>query len=173
MELTTDLLLRAYSVGLFPMAASRHGSKLHWLDPERRGIMPLDRFHLPKRLARTVLSDRFEVDVDRDFAATIAGCATPMEGRDDTWINPRIEHLFTELHHLGHAHSVECRLDGALVGLDHFGAQAFQRHHVCIHLPLALGHGFDQADALVAHQRDVANAALNAALEFGRVVHAE
>ena len=69
-ELTTDLLLRAYSVGLFPMAASRQGSKLHWLDPERRGIMPLDRFHLPKRLARTVLSDRFEVSVDRDFAAT-------------------------------------------------------------------------------------------------------
>jgi leucyl/phenylalanyl-tRNA---protein transferase len=78
--------------------------------------MPLDRFHLPKRLARTVLSDRFEVSVDRDFAATIAGCATPMEGRDDTWINPQIERLFTELHHLGHAHSVECRIDGALVG---------------------------------------------------------
>jgi leucyl/phenylalanyl-tRNA---protein transferase len=115
-ELTTDLLLRAYSVGLFPMAASRQGSKLHWLDPERRGIMPLDRFHLPKRLARTVLSSRFEVDVDRDFAATIAACATPMEGRDDTWINPQIERLFTELHDLGHAHSVECRLDRTLVG---------------------------------------------------------
>jgi leucyl/phenylalanyl-tRNA--protein transferase len=78
--------------------------------------MPLDRFHLPKRLARTVLSDRFEVSIDRDFAATIAGCATPMEGRDDTWINSQIEHLFTELHHLGHAHSVECRLEGTLVG---------------------------------------------------------
>jgi leucyl/phenylalanyl-tRNA--protein transferase len=116
LELTTDLLLRAYGAGLFPMAASRQGSKLHWLDPERRGIMPLDRFHLPKRLARTVLSDRFEVAVDRDFAATIAGCATPMEGRDDTWINPQIERLFTELFHLGHAHSVECRLDGTLVG---------------------------------------------------------
>ena len=116
MELTTDLLLRAYGVGLFPMAASRQGSKLHWLDPERRGILPLDRFHLPKRLARTALSGRFEVAVDRDFAGTIAGCATPMEGRDDTWINPQIEHLFTELHQLGFAHSVECRLDGALVG---------------------------------------------------------
>ena len=116
MELTTDLLLKAYGIGLFPMAASRQGSKLHWLDPERRGIMPLDRFHLPKRLARTVLSDRFAVTVDQDFAATIAACATPMEGRDDTWINPQIERLFTELHHLGHAHSVECRLDGELVG---------------------------------------------------------
>jgi leucyl/phenylalanyl-tRNA---protein transferase len=116
MELTTDLLLRAYSIGLFPMAASRQGSKLHWLDPERRGIMPLDRFHLPRRLARTVLSGRFEVAADRDFAATIAACAAPMEGRDDTWINPQIELLFTQLHHLGHAHSIECRLDGTLVG---------------------------------------------------------
>jgi leucyl/phenylalanyl-tRNA--protein transferase len=115
-ELTADLLLRAYSAGLFPMAASRLGHKLHWLDPERRGIMPLDRFHLPKRLARTVLSEPFEISVDRDFAATIAACATPMEGRDDTWINPQIERLFTELHHLGHAHSVECRLNGTLAG---------------------------------------------------------
>jgi leucyl/phenylalanyl-tRNA---protein transferase len=115
-ELTTDLLLRAYSIGLFPMAASRLGARLHWLDPERRGIIPLDRFHLPKRLARTVLSGRFEVDVDRDFAATIAGCAAPMDGRDDTWINPQIERLYTELHELGYAHSVECRSDGTLVG---------------------------------------------------------
>lgn len=116
MELTAEMLLRAYSAGLFPMAESREGSKLHWLDPERRGILPLDRFHLPRRLARTVLSGRFEVSADRDFPATIAGCATPMEGRDDTWINAQIERLFTELHHMGHAHSVECRLDGALVG---------------------------------------------------------
>jgi leucyl/phenylalanyl-tRNA--protein transferase len=115
-ELTTDLLLRAYRAGLFPMAASRQGSKLHWLDPERRGIMPLDRFHLPKRLARTALSGPFEVTIDHDFPATIAACATPMEGRDDTWINPQIETLFTELHHLGYAHSVECRLHGALAG---------------------------------------------------------
>jgi leucyl/phenylalanyl-tRNA--protein transferase len=116
MELTTGLLLRAYGAGLFPMAETREGKKLHWLDPERRGILPLDRFHLPKRLARTVLSHRFEVSADRDFPGTIAGCAAPMEGRDDTWINPQIERLFTELHDLGHAHSVECRLDGALVG---------------------------------------------------------
>ena len=116
MELTADLLLRAYSMGMFPMAETRQGSKLHWLDPERRGVLPLDRFHLPKRLARTVLSNRFEVSADRDFPATITGCATPMEGRDDTWINSEIERLFTELHRLGYAHSVECRLDGALVG---------------------------------------------------------
>ena len=115
-ELTADMMLRAYSIGLFPMAESREGDKLHWLDPERRGILPLDRFHLPKRLARTVLSDRFEVSVDRDFPATIAGCATLMDGRDDTWINPQIEILFTELHHMGFAHSVECWIDGALAG---------------------------------------------------------
>ena len=110
------MMLRAYSIGLFPMAESREGDKLHWLDPERRGILPLDRFHLPKRLARTVLSDRFEVSVDRDFPATIAGSATLMDGRDDTWINPQIEILFTELHHMGFAHSVECWIDGALAG---------------------------------------------------------
>jgi leucyl/phenylalanyl-tRNA--protein transferase len=115
-DVTPELLLRAYGAGVFPMAESREGKKLHWLDPERRGILPLDRFHLSKRLARTVLSNRFEVAADRDFAATIAGCATPMEDRDDTWINPQIERLFTELHHLGHAHSIECRIDGALVG---------------------------------------------------------
>jgi len=116
MRITTDLLLRAYGAGLFPMAETRGGTTLHWLDPERRGVLPLDRFHLPKRLARTALSNRFEVSADTDFAATIAGCATPMDGRDDTWINPEIERLFTELHGLGHAHSVECRLDGALAG---------------------------------------------------------
>ncbi len=116
MDLTASMLLRAYSMGLFPMAESRDGTKLHWLDPERRGILPLDRFHLPKRLARLVRSNRFEVSADHDFPATIAGCATPMEGRDDTWINPQIERLFTELHYLGHAHSIECRINGFLAG---------------------------------------------------------
>jgi leucyl/phenylalanyl-tRNA--protein transferase len=78
--------------------------------------MPLDRFHVPRRLARTVLSDAFTVTVDRDFTGTIAGCAYPAPGRDDTWINPQIERLFGELHQLGHAHSVETRQDGHLVG---------------------------------------------------------
>lgn len=116
LEITPDLMLRAYRHGLFPMAETRHGERLFWLDPERRGVLPLDRFHLPRRLARTVLSDTFEVDADRDFHATIAGCAATVPGRDDTWINPQIEHLFTELFRLGHAHSVECRQGGALVG---------------------------------------------------------
>jgi leucyl/phenylalanyl-tRNA--protein transferase len=115
-EITTDLMLRAYRHGLFPMAETRRGDRLYWLDPEKRGILPLDGFHLPRRLARTVLSNAFTVTVDRDFAGTIAGCAEPMPGRDDTWINPQIERLFAELHRLGHAHSVESRQDDRLVG---------------------------------------------------------
>jgi leucyl/phenylalanyl-tRNA--protein transferase len=115
-EITADLMLRAYRHGLFPMAETRRGERLYWLDPERRGVLPLDRFHLPRRLGRTVLSDAFSVAVDRDFAATIAGCAQPARGRDDTWINPQIERLFGELHQLGHAHSVETRQHDHLVG---------------------------------------------------------
>jgi leucyl/phenylalanyl-tRNA--protein transferase len=109
-------MLRAYRHGLFPMAETRNGDRLYWLDPEKRGVLPLEGFHLPRRLARTVLSSAFEVTVDQDFAGTIAGCAERAPGRDDTWINVQIESLFSELHHLGHAHSVESRQDGHLVG---------------------------------------------------------
>jgi leucyl/phenylalanyl-tRNA--protein transferase len=115
-EITPELMLRAYRHGLFPMAETRHGDRLYWLDPERRGVLPLDRFHLPRRLLRTVLSGPYEVTADTDFAATIAGCAAAASGREDTWINPQIERLFGELHRLGHAHSVETRQDGRLVG---------------------------------------------------------
>ncbi len=115
-EITPELMLRAYRHGLFPMAETRRGDRLYWLDPERRGILPLDRFHLPRRLLRKVLSPRFVVSADQDFAATLAGCAAVAPGREDTWINPQIERLFGELHRLGYAHSVECRQDGRLVG---------------------------------------------------------
>ncbi len=115
-EITVEILLRAYRFGVFPMAETRSGNSLHWLDPKQRGILPLRGFHLSRRLMRTVLADRFEVSADRDFAATIAGCATPAPGRPDTWINPLIERLFTEMHERGHAHSIECRRDGELVG---------------------------------------------------------
>jgi leucyl/phenylalanyl-tRNA--protein transferase len=98
------------------MAETRSGSRLYWLDPERRGVLPLDGFHLSRRLRRTVLAGAFEVAVDLDFGGIIAGCAGPAPGREDTWINPDIERLFTQLHHLGHAHSVECRQGGVLVG---------------------------------------------------------
>jgi leucyl/phenylalanyl-tRNA--protein transferase len=115
-EITADLMLRAYRHGLFPMAETRRGERLYWLDPDRRGVLPLERFHLPRRLARTVLSGAFAVAVNQDFAATIVGCASAAPGREDTWINPQIERLFGELHHLGYAHSVESRQNGQLVG---------------------------------------------------------
>ena len=115
-EITSELMLRAYRHGLFPMAETRRGDRLYWLDPEQRGVLPLEDFHLPRRLLRTVLSDRFAVTADHDFAATIAGCAAAVPGREDTWINPQIEALFSELHGMGLAHSVECRLAGELVG---------------------------------------------------------
>ncbi len=116
LEITPDLMLRAYRHGLFPMAETRWGDRLYWLDPERRGVLPLNRFHVPRRLLRTVMSGTFDVDVDRDFAATIAGCAASASGREDTWINPQIEQLFGELHRMGFAHSVECRQENRLVG---------------------------------------------------------
>ncbi|MCU0986571.1 MAG: leucyl/phenylalanyl-tRNA--protein transferase [Acetobacteraceae bacterium] len=113
---TPDLVLRAYRAGLFPMAERRDADRLYWLDPDRRGIQPLEAFHLPRRLARTVLSDAFEVRCDTAFAAVLEGCAAPTEERPETWINPDIERLFGALHEMGHAHSVECWQDGRLVG---------------------------------------------------------
>jgi len=115
-EITPDLLLRAYRAGLFPMAESRAGKRLYWLDPELRGILPLDGFHLPRRLRRTVLSGAFTVTADADFPGVIAGCAAPAPGREDSWINPEIERLFTELHRMGYAHSVEVWREGELLG---------------------------------------------------------
>ena len=115
-EVTTDLVLRAYRHGLFPMAEGRAGEKLFWLDPIKRGVLPLEGFHLPRRLLRTVLSDDYTVSVDRNFAGVIAGCATPVPDRTDTWINPQIERLFTELFRRGYAHSVETWQGVTLVG---------------------------------------------------------
>lgn len=115
-EITPDLMIRAYRHGLFPMAESRSGNRLYWLDPEKRGILPLEGFHLPRRLLRTMQSSRFEVSSDKDFAGAIAGCAEAAPGREDTWINGQIERLFLELFNLGYAHSVECWEAGALAG---------------------------------------------------------
>ena len=115
-QITPDLLLRAYRAGLFPMAESRRAGQLYWLDPEMRGILPLRGFHLPTRLARTVLSGGFRVTADAGFEATIALCAAPAPGREDSWINPEIEGLFTSLHHQGFAHSIEVWQGDALVG---------------------------------------------------------
>ncbi|HTZ71622.1 MAG TPA: leucyl/phenylalanyl-tRNA--protein transferase [Acetobacteraceae bacterium] len=116
-EVTPELMLRAYRAGLFPMAETRRGDRLYWLDPEQRGVLPLNGFHLPRRLLRTTLSGQFTVATDRDFRAVIAACAEAAEGRDDTWINRDIETLFVALHEKGYAHSVETYAeDGSLVG---------------------------------------------------------
>lgn len=114
--LTADLLLRAYRLGMFPMAESRASKALHWLDPEQRGILPLHEFHLPRSLFKTVRGNKFTVTADADFAATIAACAQARSNRPETWINVELERLFIELHQLGFAHSVESWKDGRLVG---------------------------------------------------------
>jgi leucyl/phenylalanyl-tRNA--protein transferase len=117
LEITPDLVIRAYAAGVFPMAESRGSDRMYWLDPALRGVLPLDGgFHLPRRLRRTALSDRFRVTADQDFAGAIRGCAEPAPGRADTWINAEIEQLFLELHRRGHAHSVESWADDRLVG---------------------------------------------------------
>jgi leucyl/phenylalanyl-tRNA---protein transferase len=116
-DITPELMLRAYRAGLFPMAESRRGNRLYWLDPERRGVIPLDGgFHLPRRLLRTALAGPYRVTADAEFQRVIAGCAAPTPERQDTWINPEIEFLFLALHQQGHAHSVEVWQDAALVG---------------------------------------------------------
>jgi leucyl/phenylalanyl-tRNA--protein transferase len=135
MDITPELLLRAYRAGLFPMAETRDGFRLYWLDPELRGVLPLDGFHLPRRLARTVLSERYRVTTDAAFEVVIGACAEAGPRRAETWINPTIERLFVALHALGHAHSVECwdgtELVGGLYGLAiggaFFGESMFSR----------------------------------------------
>jgi leucyl/phenylalanyl-tRNA--protein transferase len=115
-EITPDMLLRAYACGIFPMAESVDDPTLFWVEPEQRGIIPLDGFRISSRLARTVRSDAFTVSVNTAFKAVIDGCAEPQPGRDNTWINKRIRDLYTGLHDIGHCHSVEVWHDGDLVG---------------------------------------------------------
>jgi leucyl/phenylalanyl-tRNA--protein transferase len=115
-EITPEVLLKAYACGIFPMAESAEDPGLYWIEPERRGVIPLHGFHIPDRLARTVRSDRFEIRVDHDFDAVMDGCAAPAPGRTKTWINARIRKLYCDLHARGFCHSVEAWEDGKLVG---------------------------------------------------------
>jgi leucyl/phenylalanyl-tRNA---protein transferase len=115
-EITPEVLLKAYACGIFPMAESADDPSLHWIEPELRGIIPLDRFHISSRLARTVRSDRFTVAVNRDFDGVMAGCAEPQTGRQRTWINGRIRALYRKLHERRHCHSVEVYVGDDLVG---------------------------------------------------------
>jgi leucyl/phenylalanyl-tRNA--protein transferase len=115
-EITPQVLLKAYACGIFPMAESAEDNALYWIEPERRGILPLDGMHVPKRLARTIRQGGFEVKIDNDFEAVIEGCAAPRSGRRSTWINGRIRSLYRDLFALGHCHTVEVWQDGELTG---------------------------------------------------------
>ncbi len=115
-EITPEVLLKAYACGIFPMAESAEDPALYWIEPEKRGIIPLDAFHIPSRLARTVRSERFSIAVNRDFQGVLDGCAEPAPGRTRTWINARIRNLYCKLYDIGHCHSVEAYENGELAG---------------------------------------------------------
>jgi len=133
--LTPDVLLKAYACGIFPMAESAEDPALFWIDPEERGVIPLDAFHVPARLARTVRSTRFTVVCDHDFSAVIEGCAEPGPKRARTWINAPIRKLYGGLFDMGHCHTVEVydgeELAGGLYGVSlgraFFGESMFHR----------------------------------------------
>jgi leucyl/phenylalanyl-tRNA--protein transferase len=135
-NLTPELILRAYAMGVFPMAEGREDPELFWVDPRMRGVIPLSHFHVPRRLRRVLRGGRFVVTFDEIFEAVIENCATATTLRPRTWINDRIITLYTTLHHMGHAHSVECWLNGELVGGLYgvsmcgvfFGESMFSRH---------------------------------------------
>lgn len=110
--ITTDMVLRAYSVGLFPMAERADDIAIHWIEPRLRGIIPLNNLHISKSLAKVIRSDHFEIRIDTDFEAVIDACAK----RDETWINKRIRELYRELFDEGHVHTVEAWRDDKLVG---------------------------------------------------------
>ncbi len=134
-RLDPDILLRAYAQGIFPMSDARDAEEVYWVEPKRRGILPLDQFHISKSLAKTLKSGRFETRINSAFAAVVALCAEAAEDRPSTWINGQIEQAVAELHLRGHAHSVECwegdRLVGGLYGISlgraFFGESMFSR----------------------------------------------
>ena len=111
--LTPELLLQAYASGLFPMAEGRDSAEVFWVDPEARGVVPLDGFHISRSLARSLRRGDYTITLNRDFAGVLAACAA----RDETWINDMIFDLYLDLNQLGFAHSLEVRdADGALIG---------------------------------------------------------
>jgi leucyl/phenylalanyl-tRNA--protein transferase len=116
LPLTPRQLLQAYAMGVFPMAQHRDDSRLYWVDPEERGILPLDTFHISHSLRKAVRKGGFEARCDTAFARVMELCAEPAPDRPETWINDEIFRLFNELHRMGHAHSVEVWRDGTLVG---------------------------------------------------------
>jgi leucyl/phenylalanyl-tRNA--protein transferase len=145
-EITPEVLLKAYACGIFPMAESADDPALYWIEPDMRGIIPLEGFHLPARLARTVRTTGFTVWVDRDFDAVIDGCAEPKAERNRTWINARIRRIYRSLFEHGHCHSVEVYdgetlvggLYGVSLGRAFFGESMF--HHARDASKIALVH---------------------------------
>ena len=145
-EITPDVLLKAYACGIFPMAESAEDPALYWIEPELRGVIPLDTFHVPSRLARTVRATPFTVRVDRAFDSVIDGCAEPKAGRARTWINTRIRKIYRALYAEGHCHTVEVydgpELVGGLYGVSlgraFFGESMF--HHARDASKIALVH---------------------------------
>lgn len=109
-------LIECYARGVFPMAEGRDDPRIYLLDPDERGVIPLDGLHIPRSLKKTVRQDVYDVRYDTAFEAMVEGCAAPARGREETWINDGILSLYRELHQLGFAHSVECWRDGELVG---------------------------------------------------------
>jgi leucyl/phenylalanyl-tRNA---protein transferase len=134
-EITPEVLLKAYACGIFPMAESAEDPALYWIEPDMRGIIPLDRFHVPARLARTVRADRFTVTVNHDFDGVLDGCAEPRGTRQRTWINARIRLLYRRLYERRHCHSLEVYdgdtlvggLYGVTLGRAFFGESMFHR----------------------------------------------
>lgn len=116
MELTVETLLACYRQGVFPMAEAREDPELFLVDPTRRGVLPLERFHAPRRLLRTMRRSALSIHVNSAFPAVLAACAEPRPGAADTWINGHIQRLYCAAHAEGHAHSVECWRDDRLVG---------------------------------------------------------
>jgi leucyl/phenylalanyl-tRNA--protein transferase len=133
--ITPDVLLRAYSIGLFPMAESADDPELFWVEPEMRGIIPLDQFHVPRSLAKAMRKHPFDIRINTAFAEVMKGCAAEAPDRPTTWINETIHGLCNALHVYGHAHSVEAwegeelvgGLYGVSLGAAFFGESMFSR----------------------------------------------
>ena len=153
-EITPQVLLKAYTCGIFPMAESADDPALYWIEPQHRGILPLDDVHVPRRLARTLRTTELKVKVDADIDGVIEGCAAPRPGRRSTWINDRIRGLYRDLFDLGHCHTVEvwdgAKLVGGLYGVAlkgaFFGESMFSYARdaskiALVHLAARLAHG--------------------------------
>jgi leucyl/phenylalanyl-tRNA--protein transferase len=115
-SITPQVLLRAYAAGIFPMAESAEDSALYWVEPEERGIIPLDGLQISRSLRKRLRHRDFVIKIDHDFPAVIAACAAKTPERRSTWINGRITALYTQLHRMGCCHSIECWQDGQLAG---------------------------------------------------------